>query len=261
MAVQGWIDEVRFDPAVWAGFRAAFATAGLEQMADPLQQHKLDEQLRQVMGVLVTKYVHATLIGLVRHTQLLVAKDQAESQALRDVRRSEAVRCKGRKAGKAGAQPGAVAAAVEAAAAAEAAAKVAATCCEICDRPEPEDTMLMCDANCGTGWHTFCLRPALVCVPEGDWFCPNCVNAGHTVGGPVGLTVPLPHTAGTAAVAPVVAPAVAPTAPAPLPDTAVQVPTNGRLKRGVCRPARFRDDENEGGGGLLACKSRATKRR
>ena len=119
----------------------------------------------------------------------------------------------------------------------------------------------MCDANCGTGWHTFCLRPALVCVPEGDWFCPNCVNAGHTVGGPVGLTVPLPHTAGTAAVAPVVAPAVAPTAPAPLPDTAVQVPTNGRLKRGVCRPARFRDDENEGGGGLLACKSRATKRR
>ena len=35
------------------------------------------------------------------------------------------------------------------------------------------DWILLCD-SCETGWHASCLRPALMVIPEGDWFCPDC---------------------------------------------------------------------------------------
>uniref|UniRef100_A0A914HD39 Zinc finger PHD-type domain-containing protein n=1 Tax=Globodera rostochiensis TaxID=31243 RepID=A0A914HD39_GLORO len=35
------------------------------------------------------------------------------------------------------------------------------------------DLLLLCD-SCDTAWHTFCLRPQLWFVPDGDWFCPFC---------------------------------------------------------------------------------------
>ena len=38
------------------------------------------------------------------------------------------------------------------------------------DRPE---SILLCD-SCDAGWHLTCLRPALMVIPEGDWFCPAC---------------------------------------------------------------------------------------
>ena len=47
--------------------------------------------------------------------------------------------------------------------------------CEVCDQPEPEDTMLLCE-GCHTGWHTACLQPPLQEVPAGAWYCPACTG-------------------------------------------------------------------------------------
>ena len=33
--------------------------------------------------------------------------------------------------------------------------------------------MLLCD-KCDTGYHTFCLKPPLKRIPEGEWYCPKC---------------------------------------------------------------------------------------
>ncbi|GFR43490.1 hypothetical protein Agub_g4576 [Astrephomene gubernaculifera] len=45
--------------------------------------------------------------------------------------------------------------------------------CVACKRPEPADTLLLCD-GCDVGCHTHCLRPALQEIPETDWFCWQC---------------------------------------------------------------------------------------
>lgn len=47
--------------------------------------------------------------------------------------------------------------------------------CEICGYDGDEDKMIMCDA-CDGGHHTYCLRPKLKNVPEGDWYCPCCAE-------------------------------------------------------------------------------------
>jgi hypothetical protein len=51
--------------------------------------------------------------------------------------------------------------------------------CQTCRSPKGEEWMLLCD-SCGTGWHTYCLRPALKQIPEGTWVCPNCTSKGIT---------------------------------------------------------------------------------
>lgn len=45
--------------------------------------------------------------------------------------------------------------------------------------------MLLCD-SCDQGWHTYCLTPPLLTVPEGIWTCPDCTRAG--VGAATGRT-------------------------------------------------------------------------
>jgi hypothetical protein len=46
--------------------------------------------------------------------------------------------------------------------------------CQICSSVEdPLDSLLLCD-QCDTPWHMECLKPPLVSVPDGDWFCPDC---------------------------------------------------------------------------------------
>ncbi|XP_076096178.1 uncharacterized protein LOC143067060 [Mytilus galloprovincialis] len=42
--------------------------------------------------------------------------------------------------------------------------------CHKTDRPE---WLLLCD-KCDDGFHTACLRPPLMIIPDGDWFCPPC---------------------------------------------------------------------------------------
>ncbi|CAI5464386.1 unnamed protein product [Closterium sp. Yama58-4] len=47
--------------------------------------------------------------------------------------------------------------------------------CHVCGREDGEDEMLVCDGRrCNRGYHLWCLRPILVAVPLGQWFCPDC---------------------------------------------------------------------------------------
>lgn len=45
--------------------------------------------------------------------------------------------------------------------------------CRICRRKGGDEYMLLCD-GCDHGYHTYCLKPPLEQVPEGDWFCRDC---------------------------------------------------------------------------------------
>jgi uncharacterized Zn finger protein (UPF0148 family) len=45
--------------------------------------------------------------------------------------------------------------------------------CEICRSSANDKQMLLCD-GCDKGYHTFCLKPKLKGIPDGDWFCPKC---------------------------------------------------------------------------------------
>ncbi|KAL9334592.1 hypothetical protein Peur_071773 [Populus x canadensis] len=45
--------------------------------------------------------------------------------------------------------------------------------CEKCGSGESPGELLLCD-KCDKGFHLFCLRPILVAVPKGSWFCPSC---------------------------------------------------------------------------------------
>jgi len=47
------------------------------------------------------------------------------------------------------------------------------TCCE-CGKGDDEASMLLCD-RCNDAFHMKCLNPPLDEVPDGDWFCPNCI--------------------------------------------------------------------------------------
>ncbi|KAG6391533.1 hypothetical protein SASPL_149289 [Salvia splendens] len=49
------------------------------------------------------------------------------------------------------------------------------TQCEKCGSGEYPSELLLCD-ECDRGFHLFCLRPVLVAVPRGSWFCPSCSN-------------------------------------------------------------------------------------
>ncbi|XP_039769981.1 bromodomain adjacent to zinc finger domain protein 1A isoform X1 [Ornithorhynchus anatinus] len=45
--------------------------------------------------------------------------------------------------------------------------------CKICRKKGDAESMVLCD-GCDRGHHTYCVRPKLKAVPEGDWFCPEC---------------------------------------------------------------------------------------
>lgn len=47
------------------------------------------------------------------------------------------------------------------------------THCELCNRSDREDIMLLCD-GCDAGYHMDCLTPPLTEIPEGSWYCDNC---------------------------------------------------------------------------------------
>ncbi|KAF9616435.1 hypothetical protein IFM89_029689, partial [Coptis chinensis] len=47
--------------------------------------------------------------------------------------------------------------------------------CEKCHSGSAADKLLLCD-KCDRGFHIFCLKPVLVSVPKGAWFCPSCNN-------------------------------------------------------------------------------------
>uniref|UniRef100_A0A0N5D0Y7 Bromodomain adjacent to zinc finger domain protein 2B n=1 Tax=Thelazia callipaeda TaxID=103827 RepID=A0A0N5D0Y7_THECL len=47
--------------------------------------------------------------------------------------------------------------------------------CQICRTSENESQLLLCDA-CDMGYHMYCFRPRIAVVPDGEWYCPLCVQ-------------------------------------------------------------------------------------
>ena len=203
LVVQGWIDEVRYDLAAWGSFQAACASAGVsvQHSNAQQQQHYSLADLRALMGVLVTKYVHANLEGLLRHLKVLVQADKASDRALRDERRADAATAAkkgkattaaggadGQRRGRKTAAPAAEAPEVESADEPDSSdgsdGSDSSDCestygddfvCQLCNEPEPADAMLLCD-SCDKGYHNFCLTPRVDGIPDGQWFCPNCAQ-------------------------------------------------------------------------------------
>uniref|UniRef100_A0AAY4C1H8 Bromodomain adjacent to zinc finger domain protein 2B n=1 Tax=Denticeps clupeoides TaxID=299321 RepID=A0AAY4C1H8_9TELE len=47
--------------------------------------------------------------------------------------------------------------------------------CQICRKGDNEDLLLLCD-GCDKGCHTYCHKPKICTIPEGDWYCPACIS-------------------------------------------------------------------------------------
>ncbi|KAG6447292.1 hypothetical protein O3G_MSEX004836 [Manduca sexta] len=47
--------------------------------------------------------------------------------------------------------------------------------CQFCLSGDNEDQLLLCD-GCDKGYHTYCFKPRMEKIPEGDWYCWECVN-------------------------------------------------------------------------------------
>ncbi|XP_064456431.1 remodeling and spacing factor 1-like isoform X2 [Ornithodoros turicata] len=45
--------------------------------------------------------------------------------------------------------------------------------CSKCGKGDHPEWILLCD-SCDAGYHTSCLKPALMIIPDGDWYCPPC---------------------------------------------------------------------------------------
>jgi len=53
--------------------------------------------------------------------------------------------------------------------------------CVICGGIENEDLIILCDGpNCPRETHMYCLKPPLLAVPEGNWYCDVCDPLGTT---------------------------------------------------------------------------------
>ncbi|CAH2224385.1 bromodomain adjacent to zinc finger domain 2A [Pelobates cultripes] len=46
--------------------------------------------------------------------------------------------------------------------------------CLVCRKGDNDECLLLCD-SCDRGCHTYCHRPRMAEIPEGDWFCPTCI--------------------------------------------------------------------------------------
>lgn len=47
--------------------------------------------------------------------------------------------------------------------------------CAICQKDNRDDLLMICN-GCSDTYHTFCLKPPLATVPDGDWRCPCCIS-------------------------------------------------------------------------------------
>ena len=47
--------------------------------------------------------------------------------------------------------------------------------CAACSLGDDPSNLLLCD-GCEVGYHVYCLRPKLPCVPRGEWWCPSCME-------------------------------------------------------------------------------------
>ncbi|XP_062383254.1 bromodomain adjacent to zinc finger domain protein 2B-like isoform X3 [Sardina pilchardus] len=51
--------------------------------------------------------------------------------------------------------------------------------CQICRKGDNDDLLLLCD-GCDKGCHTYCHKPKIFNIPEGDWYCPACITKAST---------------------------------------------------------------------------------
>ncbi|KAK3859096.1 hypothetical protein Pcinc_023641 [Petrolisthes cinctipes] len=47
--------------------------------------------------------------------------------------------------------------------------------CQFCHSGDHEEKLLLCD-GCDKGYHTHCFKPPMHNIPDGDWYCYECVN-------------------------------------------------------------------------------------
>ena len=47
--------------------------------------------------------------------------------------------------------------------------------CQLCRKGDNEALLLLCD-GCDKGFHTYCFKPKMETIPEGDWYCSVCVS-------------------------------------------------------------------------------------
>ena len=47
--------------------------------------------------------------------------------------------------------------------------------CQLCHSGDDEVSLLLCD-GCDKGYHMYCFKPAIKDLPDGDWYCYECIN-------------------------------------------------------------------------------------
>ncbi|XP_067687467.1 bromodomain adjacent to zinc finger domain protein 2B-like isoform X8 [Haliotis asinina] len=47
--------------------------------------------------------------------------------------------------------------------------------CQICRKDDNEAELLLCD-GCDKGYHTYCFKPKMENIPDGDWYCYECIS-------------------------------------------------------------------------------------
>ncbi|XP_038049473.1 bromodomain adjacent to zinc finger domain protein 2B-like isoform X4 [Patiria miniata] len=47
--------------------------------------------------------------------------------------------------------------------------------CQLCRKGDNEALLLLCD-GCDKGFHTYCIKPKMTQIPEGDWYCTVCIS-------------------------------------------------------------------------------------
>ncbi|CAJ1079290.1 bromodomain adjacent to zinc finger domain protein 2B isoform X1 [Xyrichtys novacula] len=52
--------------------------------------------------------------------------------------------------------------------------------CQLCQKGDNEELLLLCD-SCDQGCHTYCHKPRITTVPDGNWYCPTCVTKQPSV--------------------------------------------------------------------------------
>lgn len=47
--------------------------------------------------------------------------------------------------------------------------------CQFCHNGDNEEMLLLCD-GCDKGYHTYCFKPKMESIPDGDWYCYECLS-------------------------------------------------------------------------------------
>jgi hypothetical protein len=97
IAIQHWLDSMKKDEHLWHAFLDMCKSVGMfamEEYRAVADVQPARQQLHRLMQLLISKYTHANITGLLRHTSLLCVKDVADAQAMREECKVEAAAAK-----------------------------------------------------------------------------------------------------------------------------------------------------------------------